>query len=118
MAIFYPDSMGLRYIYFEDLCDDTNPMGPVGGRMVARIVAGGQKSEMGQNGFNGFFRRSGGRRQLLKTGGGTRQLGESTPISGQSGRWPAWRQLPSSLLRPREKRERRERDMGRREREK
>ncbi|PON31745.1 hypothetical protein PanWU01x14_367330 [Parasponia andersonii] len=46
MAIFNTGKMGLRYIYLDDPCDETNPTGPVGGRMVTRIVAGGQKSEM------------------------------------------------------------------------
>ncbi|PON39038.1 hypothetical protein PanWU01x14_307880 [Parasponia andersonii] len=72
MAIFYLDSMGLRYIYIDDPCDNTNPTGLVWSRMDAGIFAGVQKSKMGQNGFYGVFRRTGGRRQLLMTGGGAR----------------------------------------------
>ncbi|PON63874.1 hypothetical protein PanWU01x14_128510 [Parasponia andersonii] len=45
MASFDPDSMWLRYIYLDDLCDDTNPTGLVWSRMDAEIFAGDKKSE-------------------------------------------------------------------------
>ncbi|PON57581.1 hypothetical protein PanWU01x14_173010 [Parasponia andersonii] len=68
MAIFDPDSMRLKYIYLDDPCDDTNPTGPVWSQMDAGIVVGGRISEIGLIGFNGFFRRTGGR-QRAATGG-------------------------------------------------
>ncbi|PON71168.1 hypothetical protein PanWU01x14_076070 [Parasponia andersonii] len=78
--------------------------------MVIGIVEGDEKTEMGQNGINGFFRRSGGRRQLLMTGGGAWQLGESTPVSGRPGRWlgggPAAFDGGAAERDPREERER------------
>ncbi|PON77869.1 hypothetical protein PanWU01x14_022230 [Parasponia andersonii] len=45
MTIFDPDSMGLRYIYLDNLCDDTNPTGPVWSRMDVGIFAGDKKTE-------------------------------------------------------------------------
>ncbi|PON71310.1 hypothetical protein PanWU01x14_074500 [Parasponia andersonii] len=45
MTTFNPGKMGLRYIYLDDPCNETNPTRPVGGRMVAGIVAGSQKTE-------------------------------------------------------------------------
>ena len=78
MANFDPDSMGSRYVYLDDPYDDTNPTEPVWSRMVARIFAGGQKSENGSNGFNGVFRRTTDRRQLQVAGGGARQPGEDS----------------------------------------
>ncbi|PON68975.1 hypothetical protein PanWU01x14_092920, partial [Parasponia andersonii] len=46
MATFNPCKMGLRYIYLDDPCDETNSKGLVGGRMVAGIVTGGQKFDL------------------------------------------------------------------------
>ncbi|PON58968.1 hypothetical protein PanWU01x14_162830 [Parasponia andersonii] len=45
MTIFDPDSMGLRYIYLDDPCYDTNPTGPVWSRMDDGIFASNEKSE-------------------------------------------------------------------------
>ena len=45
MTEFNPDNIESRYIYLDDPCDDTNPMGPVWSRMDAGISADGQKSK-------------------------------------------------------------------------
>ncbi|PON66086.1 hypothetical protein TorRG33x02_268960 [Trema orientale] len=98
MATFDSDTMGLRYIYL-DVCDnDTNPTRPVLSRLVVRIFAGDEKTEIGQNDIYDFFRRSGDRRQLLVIGRGVRQLDGASPVGLVAGRWleRRWR-LPAVL---------------------
>ncbi|PON31202.1 hypothetical protein PanWU01x14_371660 [Parasponia andersonii] len=88
MTTFNPGKMELRYTYLDDPYDDTNPTRPVLGRMVARIVAGDEKIEMGQNDISGFFRQYRWRQQAARGDGASWQLGEGL-LAGLGGeRWP------------------------------
>ncbi|PON39695.1 hypothetical protein PanWU01x14_303350 [Parasponia andersonii] len=54
MTTFNSVKMGLRYIYLDDPCDETNPTGLVRGRMVIGIVAGDEKSDSAFWSFSGI----------------------------------------------------------------
>ncbi|PON79752.1 hypothetical protein PanWU01x14_009840 [Parasponia andersonii] len=83
--------------------------------MVAGIVAGDGKTEKAQIGFYGFSRRTRRRQRAARGGGGSPQVGESTPVGGRAGRWLGG---SPAVVRPRDPREERERDFrGERERE-
>ncbi|PON76633.1 hypothetical protein PanWU01x14_033190 [Parasponia andersonii] len=55
--------MGLRFIYLDNPCGEMNPTRLVGGRMMAEIIAGGQKSELAFWSFSGIAGDDGDRGQ-------------------------------------------------------
>ncbi|PON62771.1 hypothetical protein PanWU01x14_136830, partial [Parasponia andersonii] len=85
MTTFDSGIMGLRYIYFDDLCDETNPTGLVRGRMVAEIGGGGQKSEMATLELFGIAGDGGDRGRAARLRRRTRRLRRSVAWADDGG---------------------------------